>query len=39
MANMVKGLISQFTVVVITSPFGCRRTPRMEVKSIWTIIG
>jgi len=39
MANMVKGLISQLTVVVITNPLGWRRTPAMESKSTCTIIG
>src|SRR5690554_1366189 len=39
MANMVKGLISQFTVVVMASPLGSLRTPTMALKSIWAIIG
>lgn len=39
MANMVKGLISQFTVVVMTSPLGWRRTPSTAEKSICAIMG
>jgi hypothetical protein len=38
-ANIVNGLISQFTTVVTTSPRGSRRTPTIDPKSIWTIIG
>src|SRR5690554_5344767 len=38
-ANIVKGLISQFTVVVITSPLGCFPTLLIELKSICNIIG
>ena len=36
---MVKGLISQFTTSVISSPLGCRATPPMAAKSTLTIIG
>src|SRR5690554_7124753 len=39
MANMVKGLISQLTVVVMARPLGSLRTPTMALKSIWAIIG
>src|SRR5690554_7085965 len=39
MANMVKGLISQFTTVVMASPFGSFRTPTTALKSICAIIG
>ncbi len=39
MANMVKGLISQFTMVVMARPFGSLRTPTTALKSIWAIIG
>ena len=39
MANIVNGLINQFTTVVTTSPCGSRRTPTIDPKSIWTIIG
>src|SRR5690554_6109082 len=39
MANMVKGLISQLTVVVMANPFGSFLTPTMALKSIWAIIG
>src|SRR5690554_3846288 len=37
--TMVKGLINQFTAVVITSPFGWRLTLSTEVKSTCTIMG
>ena len=36
---MVKGLMSQFTVVVMASPFGWRRTPAIALKSICAIMG
>ena len=39
MANMVKGLISQFTIVVMARPFGSFRTPTTALKSICAIIG
>src|SRR5690554_7815668 len=39
MANMVKGLISQFTMVVMASPFGSLRTPTIALKSICAITG
>jgi hypothetical protein len=38
-ANIVNGLMSQFTVSGDTSPLGSRRTPTIDPKSIWTIIG
>src|SRR5690554_4093177 len=39
MANIVKGLISQFTMVVMASPFGSFLTPTIAPKSICAIIG
>ncbi len=39
MANMVKGLISQFTTVVMANPLGSFLTSRIAPKSIWAIIG
>src|SRR5690606_2488040 len=39
MANMVKGLISQLTMVVMARPLGSLRTPTMALKSICAIIG
>ena len=39
MANMVNGLISQFTTVVMARPFGSFLTFTMALKSICAIIG
>ena len=39
MTNMVNGLISQLTAVVITSPLGCLPTPATALKSTCAIIG
>ena len=36
---MEKGFTSQFTTSVISRPFGRRPTPRMDAKSIRSIIG
>src|SRR5690625_7769334 len=37
--NIVHGLMSQFATSVTTSPFGCRRTPRTLLQSLWLHIG